>query len=309
MDPPALVVGGRRLAIRNLDRVIFPRSGTTKGEVLDYYVRVGDVMLPHLRERLLHMHRYPEGVEGPRFWQKGCPSHRPPWLPTAPMWSRDKGETIDYCVVNELAALLWAVNIGSIELHTSLHLRSDMQRPTMLVFDLDPGEGMNVLHCGEVALEARALLAGVGLRAWIKTTGSKGLQMLVPLNGAARYEETKPVARGVAELLERGRPERVVSRMARALRAGKVLVDWSQNTEHKSTVCAYSVRAKAWPTVSTPVRWEELEAALDAGDAAALTFEMGDVLERVSDHGDLLAAVLTERQALVPPTAQGAGRS
>jgi bifunctional non-homologous end joining protein LigD len=297
----ALNIAGRRLSIRNLDRVVFPSTGTTKGELLDYYVRVGDVMLPHLRERLLHMHRYPEGVEGPRFWQKSCPPGRPPWVPTAPVWSRDKGEMIEYCVVNELGALLWAVNIGSIELHTSLHLRSNLHRPTMMVFDLDPGEGVGVLECGEVALEIRDLLAGVGLRAWPKTSGSKGLQLLVPLNVDVTYDDTKPVARGIAEMLERARPERVVSRMAKALRAGRVFVDWSQNTEHKSMVCAYSVRAKARPTVSTPLEWDEVEAALDARDAGALAFEMDDVLERVAERGDLLAPVLTERQTLVAP--------
>jgi len=293
-----LDVGGRRLAIGHLDRVVFPRTGTTKGELLDYYVRVADAMLAHLRDRLLHMHRYPEGVEGPRFWQKGCPEHRPEWIPTAPVWSRDKGEAIEFCVVQELAALLWAVNIGSIELHTSLHRRDDLHRPTVLAFDLDPGPGAGLLECAEVALRVRALLAGLGLAAWPKTSGGKGLQVYVPLDGAATYAQTKPVARTVAEVLEAQTPERVVSRMARSLRAGGVLVDWSQNTEHKSMVCAYSVRARERPTVSTPLRWSEVEAAVGSGDAGALVFEMGDVLERLAAHGDLFAPVLAERQAL-----------
>jgi bifunctional non-homologous end joining protein LigD len=291
-------VGGRRLHIGNLDRVVFPRTGTTKGEVLDYYVRVADAMLAHLRDRLLHMHRYPEGVEGPRFWQKGCPEHRPEWVPTAPVWSRDKGEAIEYCVVQELAALLWAVNIGSLELHTSLHRRDDLHRPTAIAFDLDPGPGAGLLECAEVALRVRELLGELGLRSWPKTSGGKGLQVYVPLDGEATYAQTKPVARTVAEVLEAQTPDRVVSRMARSLRAGKVLVDWSQNTEHKSMVCAYSVRAKERPTVSTPLRWSEVEAAVDRRDASALVFEMGDVLERVADHGDLFAPVLTERQPL-----------
>jgi bifunctional non-homologous end joining protein LigD len=291
-------VGGRRLAIGHLDRVVFPRTGTTKGEVLDYYVRVADAMLAHLRDRLLHMHRYPEGVEGPRFWQKGCPEHRPEWIPTAPVWSRDKGEAIEFCVVQELAALLWAVNIGSIELHTSLHRRDDLHRPTAIAFDLDPGPGAGLLECAEVALRVRELLRELGLEAWPKTSGGKGLQVYVPLDGRAAYAQTKPVARTVAEVLEAQTPERVVSRMARSLRAGRVLVDWSQNTEHKSMVCAYSVRAKERPTVSTPLRWDEVEAAVGRGDAGALVFEMGAVLERVAEHGDLFAAVLTERQPL-----------
>jgi bifunctional non-homologous end joining protein LigD len=293
-----LGVGGRRLAIKNLDRVIFPSTGTTKAEVLDYYVKVGETMLPHLRERLLHMHRYPEGVEGPRFWQKSCPEHRPEWMPVAPVWSAEKRADIEFCVVNELAALLWAVNIGSIELHTSLHLRDDLQRPTALAFDLDPGEGAGVLECCEVGLRLRDLFAGLGLDSFAKTSGSKGLQVYVSLEREATYDVTKPTARTVAELLEAQTPDAVVSRMAKALRRGRVLVDWSQNTEHKSMVCAYSVRAKARPTVSTPVRWDEVTAAVDRGDAGALVFEMGDVLERIEEHGDLFAPVLAGGQRL-----------
>jgi bifunctional non-homologous end joining protein LigD len=294
-----LTIGGRQLAIGNLDRVVFPQTGTTKAELLEYYIRVGDVMLAHLRERLLHMHRYPEGVEGPRFWQKGCPEHRPPWMRTAPVWSRDKQANIDYCVVDELASLLWAVNIGSIELHTSLHRIDAMDRPTVLAFDLDPGEGVDVVGCAEVALELRRLVAAAGLRSFVKTSGSKGLQVYVPLNSDVEYAQTKPAARAIAEVLEAQRPQRIVSRMARALRAGKVFIDWGQNTEHKSMVCAYSVRAKARPTVSTPVRWSEVEAAVDAGDPGLLVFEMNDVLERVARDGDLFAEVLTMRQQLV----------
>jgi bifunctional non-homologous end joining protein LigD len=296
-------VGGRRLRIRNLDRVVFPRAGTTKGHLLDYYVRIADAMLPHLRDRLLHMHRYPEGVEGPRFWQKACPEHRPEWVPTAPVWSRDKQANIDYCVVNELATLLWAVNLGSIELHTSLHLRHDLHRPTVIAFDLDPGEGTGLLECCEVALRLRDLFASLELRSFVKTSGSKGLQVYVPLNEQVSYAETKPVSRAIAELLEAETPDAVVSAMARKLRAGRVLVDWSQNTEHKSMVCAYSVRAKRRPTVSTPLAWREVEEALDRADPGLLSFEMGDVLERVDRHGDLFEGVLTTRQRLAAPTA------
>jgi bifunctional non-homologous end joining protein LigD len=293
-----LTVGGRRLAIRHLDRVVFPASGTTKADLLDYYVRVSDAMLPHLRDRLLHMHRYPEGVEGPRFWQKACPEHRPDWVPVAPVWSRDKGADIDYCVVNELAALLWAVNLGSIELHTSLHLRDDLRRPTVLAFDLDPGEGAGLLECCEVALRVRETLGALGLEAFPKTSGGKGLQVYAPLERGPAYDVTKAVAREVAEHLEREAPREVVSRMARDLRAGRVLIDWSQNTEHKSTVCAYSVRARARPTVSTPVGWDEVEDALDRGDAGALVVEIDEVLERVRERGDLFQPVLTTRQGL-----------
>ena len=301
-EAPELEVGGRRLAIRNLDRVIFPLTGTTKGELLDYYVRIAGTMLPHLRDRLLHMHRYPEGVEGPRFWQKGCPDHRPEWMPTAPVWSRDKAANIHFCVVNELAALLWAVNIGSIELHTSLHQRDDLHRPTVLAFDLDPGEGVGLVQCCEVALRLRDLFSGLGLDAVPKTSGSKGLQVYVPLNTDVDYAITKPTTRTIAELLEAQTPDAVVSRMAKALRPGKVLVDWSKNTEHKSMVCAYSVRARQRPTVSTPLQWDEVEGAVDRGDAASLVFEMDEVVERVAEHGDLFAPVLTARQELRGPS-------
>jgi len=290
-----LEVGGRRLNIRHLDRVVFPRTGTTKGELLDYYVRVADAMLPHLRDRLLHMHRYPEGVEGPRFWQKACPEHRPEWMPVAPVWSRDKNAHIEYCIVNELAALLWAVNVGSIELHTSLHLRQDLQRPTAIAFDLDPGDGVGVLDCGEVALRLRDLFEEMDAQPLVKTSGSKGVQVYVPIDDGLSYADTKPAAKATAELLERERPEAVISRMAKSLRRGKVLVDWSQNTEHKSMVCAYSVRAKERPTVSTPVTWTELEEALDQSDPDRLIFEMGDVLERVAALGDLFEPAASGR--------------
>jgi len=293
-----LDVGGRRLAIRNLDRVLYPRTATTKAQLLDYYVRVAHVMLPHLRGRQLHMHRYPEGVDGPRFWQKGCPEFRPEWVRTIPVWSREKREDIEFCVVDELATLLWAVNIGSLEVHTSLHTGDDLHRPTAMAFDLDPGEGVNVLACAEVALGLRDMLAGVGLRSLVKTSGSKGLQVYVPLNTDVTYADTKPLSRYIAELLEEQRPDRVVSRMARRLRAGKVLIDWSQNTEHKSMVCVYSARAKERPTVSTPVAWEELEEALVGGDPSRLVFELGDVVRRVDERGDLFADALRLRQSV-----------
>jgi bifunctional non-homologous end joining protein LigD len=296
-----LDAGGRTLSIRNLDRVVFPQTGTTKAELLDYYAQIAAAMLPHLSDRLLHMHRYPEGVEGPRFWQKACPEHRPSWVQTAPVWSRDKRADIHYCVVNEVATLLWAVNLGSIELHTSLHRTDDLHGPTTMAFDLDPGEGVGILECCEVALRVRELFAGVGLESFAKTSGSKGLQVYVPLNGDVSYDETKPLSRSIAELLEEAAPAAVVSRMARSLRAGKVLVDWSQNTEHKSMVCVYSVRAKRRPTVSTPVGWDEVESALDRADPDALVFEMADVLERVRERGDLFEPVLTTRQELRAP--------
>jgi bifunctional non-homologous end joining protein LigD len=277
-------VEGRQLRIANLDRVLYPQTGTTKAHLLDYYARVAPVMLAHLQGRLLHMHRYPEGVEGPRFWQKECPEHKPEWVPTIGVWSPAKREEICYCVLDELAAVLWAVNIGSLELHTSLHTREDLHRPCDIVFDLDPGPGVDILGCAEVALRLRDVLGGIGLRPRVKTSGSKGLQVYAAVE--LTYAETKPLARRIAEGLEERWPERVVSRMAKALRPGKVLIDWQQNTEHKSMVAPYSARARERPTVSTPLRWEELE----TGDPGSLVFELEDVLERVEAHGDLFSS-------------------
>lgn len=290
-------VGGRSLRIANLDRVIFPEAGVTKARLLAYYTRIAPVLLPHLRGRQLHMHRYPEGVGGPSFWQKGCPDHKPDWVPTIAVWSRDKRAHIEYCAIEEPAALLWAVNLGSLELHTSLHTSAGLHRPTMLAFDLDPGEGVDILGCADVALLLREVLKGLGLESLVKTSGSKGLQVYVPLNGAYTYAQTKPLTKAIAEGIESRRPDLVVSRMARALRRGKVLIDWSQNTEHKSMVSPYSVRARPRPTVSTPLRWEEVEAARDP---AELRFELDDVLARVGEHGDLFLPVLTLEQPLSP---------
>jgi bifunctional non-homologous end joining protein LigD len=292
-----LVVDGRRLAIANLDRVVFPQAGTTKAQLLDYYLRVADAMLPHLRDRLLHMHRYPEGVGGPSFWQKACPEFRPEWIQTVPVWSRDKHDNIEFCVIDETAALLWAVNIGSIELHTSLHRRDDLHRPTAMAFDLDPGEGVGLPECCAVGLRIRDLFAGVGLLSLPKTSGGKGLQVFVPLNSEVTYAQTKPVARGVAEMLEAQTPDRVVSRMAKALRRGKVLVDWSQNTESKTTICVWSLRARERPTVSTPVSWDEIAEALDEERPELLAFEAPVALERAA-AGDLWAEVETLEQEL-----------
>jgi bifunctional non-homologous end joining protein LigD len=293
-----LEVNGQSVRVTSLDRVMFPKPATTKGELLEYYIRIGPVMLPHLIDRQLHMHRYPEGVGGPRFWQKACPEHRPAWVSTVPVWSRDRNAYIEYCVVNELATLLWAVNLGSIELHASLHRCQALHRPTAMAFDLDPGPGANVIHCCEVALRLRELFEARGVEAYPKTSGSKGLQVFLPVNTDVRYEFTKPTARRIAEILENQTPQAVVSRMARAARTGRVLVDWSQNTEHKSMVCVYSVRAKERPTVSTPLEWEDVESAVDHGRPEELVFEMGDVLERVAQRGDLFAPVLSQRQDL-----------
>src|SRR3954454_14708533 len=220
-----VAVGSRQLRIGTLERVLYPHTGTTRAALFDYYTRVASVMVPHLRERLLHMHRYPEGVDGPRFWQKECPEHKPEWVTTVGVWSPAKGQEICYCVLNELAAVLWAVNLGSLELHTSLHRRDALHRPTVLVFDLDPGPGVDILGAAAVARRLRDVLAGIGLHAHVKTSGNKGLQVYAPLRDSLTYAETKPLARRIAEGMEERWPERVTSRMAKALRPGKVLID------------------------------------------------------------------------------------
>jgi bifunctional non-homologous end joining protein LigD len=255
-------------------------------------------VLPHLRDRPLTLKRYPDGVDGQFFYEKQSPSHRPAWVQTAALWSRHNERTIEYTLANDLPTLVWLANLADIELHTSLSLASDIRRPTMIVFDLDPGEPAGVLECAQVALWVRDLFGQLGLETCVKTSGSKGLQAYVPLNADVTYDDTKPFAQAVAQLLEKQHPELVVSSMAKERRTGKVLVDWSQNDEHKTTVNVYSLRARERPTVSTPLEWDEVEQAVDLKDAGALVFTSDDVLDRVQRLGDLFAPVLDREQEL-----------
>ncbi|MDP8943031.1 MAG: non-homologous end-joining DNA ligase [Actinomycetota bacterium] len=291
-------VEGRPLRLSNLDKVLYPASGFTKAQVIDYYTRVAPALLPHLRGRPLTLKRYPNGVEGGHFYEKECPSHRPEWVRTEAIWSRRNARPVNYCVIDELATLVWTANLADLELHTSLSLAEDIDTPTMLVFDLDPGPPAAIVECAQVATWLRQIFDELGLESFPKTSGSKGLQVYVPLNVPTSYDETKPFARALAELLERHHPELVVSSMKKSLRPGKVLVDWSQNDEHKTTVCVYSLRAKARPTVSTPVTWEEVEEALAAREADLLSFGSDDVLRRVEEGGDRFAPVLELEQEL-----------
>ncbi len=291
-------VEGRALRLSNLDKVLYPEPGFTKAQVIDYYTRVAPALLPHLRGRPLTLKRYPNGVEGGHFYEKECPSHRPDWVNTARIPIRSDGRSVNFCLADDLPTLVWAANLADLELHTSLARAEEITRPTMMVFDLDPGPPAGVLECARVALALRDLLAPLGLESWVKTSGSKGLQAYVPLNVETSYEETKPFALAVAQLLERDQPELVVSRMRKDLRGGKVLVDWSQNDEHKTTVCVYSLRAKERPMVSTPLRWEEVERALEAEDASPLAFASDAALARIEEHGDLFAPVLEREQPL-----------
>jgi bifunctional non-homologous end joining protein LigD len=294
-----LNVGGRTLAVTNLEKVLFPEADFTKGDLINYYIRVSPVLLPHLRDRPITLKRYPDGVEGPYFYEKKCPSHRPPWVKTAKVAKSEGGE-INYCMLNDLPTLVWAANLADLELHTFLHKAPAIGRPTALAFDLDPGPPADVVTCCQVALWLKTTFDALKMECFAKTSGSKGLQVYVPLNTAVTYKRTKTFAHALAEFLERQFPETVVSKMQKSLRAGKVLVDWSQNDDHKTTVNVYSLRAKQRPTVSTPVTWEEVAGALKKTDSALLTFEFDEALHRVEQMGDLFAPVIELKQKLPP---------
>ncbi len=293
-----VAIEGRRLSLSNLDKVLYPETGFTKGQVIDYYVRIAPVLIPHLAGRPLTLKRYPNGVSGMFFYEKNCPRHRPEWVNTAPIWSEGNHRWMDYCVVQNLPTLVWAANLASLELHTSLSVASAMPHPSFIVFDLDPGEPANIVQCCQVGLWVRDAFSRAGLRSFAKTSGSKGLQIYVPLNSGVSYAETKPFAHELALKLERKHPDLVVSDMKKSIRTGKVLVDWSQNDEHKTTISVYSLRARPTPTVSTPVTWAEVSRCLESKDPATLQFTAPQVLERVERHGDLFGRVLTMHQQL-----------
>jgi bifunctional non-homologous end joining protein LigD len=304
-------IEGRTLSLSNLAKVLYPQAGFTKGQVIDYYVRIAPVLLPHLEFRPLTLKRYPNGVEGAYFYEKNCPAHRPRWVETAKvpresaanrrasLTPRESGEYIRYCVANDLATLVWAANLADLELHVPLATAAAIDNPRTVVFDLDPGAPADLVSCCRVALLARDLLSGMKLESFPKVSGSKGLQLYVPLNDRrVTYDDTKPFARAVAETLEREHPGLVVSNMKKSLRVGKVLVDWSQNDEHKTTVCVYSLRAKEQPTVSIPVTWNEIASAARKKDASGLVFPAPAALARVAKKGDLFEPVLTMKQRL-----------
>jgi bifunctional non-homologous end joining protein LigD len=287
-------VEGRRLSLSNLDKVMYPATGFTKGQVIDYYTRVAPALLPHLLDRPLTLKRYPNGVEGQYFYEKQCPSHRPEWVRSEPVDLRSK--TIHFCVCDDLPTLVWLANLADLELHPSLSKVPEVERPTVMAFDLDPGPPAGIAECCEVAVILRDALDRIGLESFPKTSGSKGIQVYVPLNvdGVDYDHGTKQLSQALARHLEAEHPKLIVSSQKKELRKGKVLIDWSQNDEHKTTVSVYSLRARERPTVSTPLDWGEVE----AGDPDALVFEAGDVLERVQERGDLFAPVAELEQRL-----------
>jgi bifunctional non-homologous end joining protein LigD len=252
-------------------------------------------MVPHLAGRALTLRRWPNGVDTKGFFEKRCPSHRPPWLPTAP-GPGDHNGTIDYCQFDEPAALVWAANMAALELHAPMALAVDLESPRTVVFDLDPGPPAALRECAAIALEIRDVLGRLDLVSLPKTSGSKGLQLYVPINGPATHDGAGEFALAVAQVVEQRRPNDVVTVMTKAERTRKVFIDWSQNSRHKTTIAVYSLRARPQPTVSTPITWTEVEAMADRGDE--VQFEAADVLARVEEHGDLFAPVLTLVQEL-----------
>jgi len=294
-------VDGRELTLTNLDKVLYPEASFTKGQVVDYYAKVAPVIVPHLAGRALTLRRFPEGVDdtAAAFFEKRCPKHRPEWVHTANVQAGPRAGGIDFCVCDDRPTLVWMAQLAALELHPSLSRAERMERPTVLAFDLDPGPPADILDCSHVALRLRDLLGHFGVECFAKTSGSKGMQVYVPLNTPVAYDDTRPFAQALAQLLAKQTPDEVIAKMGKkTARRGKVFIDWYQNNERKTTIAVYSLRARERPTVSTPVSWEEVERAAERDDAAALVFEAGDVLKRLDRNGDLFAPVLEMEQRL-----------
>ncbi len=287
---------GERLRVRNLDKVLYPETGFTKAEVIDFYVRVAPAMLPHLAGRGVTLRRYPDGVDGNSFFEKRCPAHRPAFVRTV-LGPGDRNGGIEYCCIDSVPSLAWVANMAGLEIHAPMAMGDDIESPRACVFDLDPGAPADITDCARVGLAIRDVLAGVGLDCVPKTSGSKGMQLYVPLNRPHTHEHASAFAHAVAQVLQKHRPDEVTSVMAKKVRGGKVFIDWSQNSRHKTTVAVYSLRARPEPTVSTPVTWDEVS---DAADGEALSFTAPQVLERIADLGDLFASVTTLEQDLPP---------
>jgi bifunctional non-homologous end joining protein LigD len=288
-------VEGRQLKLSNLEKVLYPEAGFTKGEVIDYYARIAPTLVRHVGDRGVTMRRFPNGVDAKSFFEKRCASHRPEWVPVC-MGPGDRVGGIEYCRLDSVPAIVWAANMAGLEIHAPMARCEDIETPTMVVFDLDPGAPAAMPECAEVGLWIRDVLDGIGLRCFAKTSGSKGLQLYVPVNRPGlSHEQGSAFALAVAQAMEKHHAGKVVSNMSKDLRKGKVFIDWSQNSRHKTTVSVYSLRARPRPTVSTPVTWDEVE---DAADGGPLSFEAADVLERVDTMGDLFGETVTLEQEL-----------
>ncbi|HET7455740.1 MAG TPA: non-homologous end-joining DNA ligase [Solirubrobacterales bacterium] len=294
-------VEGKELRLSNLDKVMYPKTGFTKGEMVDYYAKVAPAIVPHLSGRAVTLRRFPEGIEDldAAFYEKRCPKHRPKWVKTAKVQAGPRAGVIEFCVCDSLPTLIWMAQLAALELHPSLSKSRAPKRPTSLVFDLDPGPPADVVDCSRVALRLRDVLEQLDLRSFVKTSGSKGMQLYVPLNTKATYEETRPFAQALAQIVANQDPENILAKMGKKTdRSGKVFIDWYQNNERKTTISVYSLRARERPTCSTPVTWEEVEQAAESGKGDHLVFETKDVLARIEEHGDLFAPVLELEQEL-----------
>jgi bifunctional non-homologous end joining protein LigD len=291
-------IESRKLKLTNLEKVLYPEVGFTKAQVIDYYTRIAPVILPHTRDHPLTLKRYPNGVDAEFFYEKNCPKHRPPWVETATVWSGGNNRDMYYCMAQDVPTLVWLAQIATLEFHTSLSRAQKLPQPCTLVFDLDPGPPATIVECCRIGLMLRDVFLEHGLESCAKTSGSKGLQLYVPLNTAVDYNQTKVVSKGLAQLFEERHPDLVVHKQLKELRKGRVLIDWSQNDQYKTTVNVYSLRARARPTVSTPVTWAEVEKCLKSGDPSTLVFDAEQVLARVAKLGDLFEPVVKKKQKL-----------
>src|SRR2546427_11892319 len=291
-------IQGKHLKLTNLEKVLYPAAGFTKGQVIDYYARIAPVLVPHLAGRPLTLKRYPNGVDQQFFFEKNATIHRPPWVKTAPIWSEGNNRNVNYILANDLPTLVWVANLAAIELHPSLSLAKKIESPTMLVFDLDPGAPANMVQCAQVGIWLRAIFDHFGLQSFPKTSGSKGLQLYVPLNTPTSYDITKPFAHALARVLENDHRDLVVSDMKKSLRVGKVLVDWSQNDEHKTTIAVYSLRARARHTFATREKGEKGERALKKKYHSRGVFDHKHALDRAENIGYVLAPPLKLKQKL-----------
>ncbi len=294
MTDTRVSIGDRELNLTNLDKVLYPQVGFTKGEVIDYYARIAPVILAHCSDRCVTFRRFPNGVDDKSFFEKRCPKHRPEWVDVA-IGPGDRNGEVAYCRLDEPAAVVWAANLAALELHTPMARAEDLESPQMVVFDLDPGPKTDITDCARVALDLRDLLDGIGLDVFAKTSGSKGMQLYVPLNSPHTHDHASNFALAAAQVLEKRDPKRVTTTMAKSERSGRVFIDWSQNSRHKTTICAYSLRARPTPTVSTPVSWDEVA---DCAEGMPLSFTAPEVLERVDAVGDLFEPTVTLTQEL-----------
>jgi bifunctional non-homologous end joining protein LigD len=299
VTPASVTLSGKKLALSNVEKIMYPETGFTKGQVIDYYTGIARYILPHLKNRPITLKRFPNGIGGEHFYEKNAPSFTPSWIKTFPIRRSSEESVINYILINDLPTLVWSANLANLEIHPFLAHAPHIERPTMVVFDLDPGAGADILDSCKAALLVKDVLDRLDLKSFVKVSGSKGIHLHVPLNTEVSYESTQPFAKSIAQLLESEHPDLIVSQMPTAKRRGKVFVDWSKNSEHKSTVAVYSLRAKAErPFVAMPVSWDELNRALKREDANALFFAPDAALERVKKSGDLFAASLTLKQKL-----------